>query len=419
MSLSLLPLRWRRRATSFSWRNTFHTLRQRFAQDQLGPTASSLTYTTLLSLVPFFTVLLSVFTAFPSFGRLQEDLQGWLVESLIPEQIAEQLMGYMMQFASKASQLGAMGLAFLVITVIKLTLTMDQTLNRIWRVQRLRPLGQRLLIYWGVLTLGPLLLAMSVGMTSYVVSASRGLVHALPEGLHWTLNSVQFLMMSGAFAALYHFVPNTPVRWRHAWAGGIFVAAGLGLAKYALGLYLGSVPTYSMIYGTFATLPILLLWIYICWVIFLLGAIVAAYWPSLRAGALRNIQGEGSSFALALEVIAALDPLRAQTCRGLPAGQLAKSLRVDRLQLEPALDALTAIRWVGAMPETATSYLEEGEPRYVLLADPDTTLLTPLLEQLLIAPSDTVAPFWESNGWHERRLREVLPALHGPLLPKG
>ena len=165
-------------ASEFSWGNTLRMLRQRFANDQLGLTASSLTYTTLLAIVPFFTVLLAVFTAFPSFARLQENLQSWLVQSLIPEAIAEQLMGYILQFSSKASQLGAVGLGFLVVTVIQLTLTMDKTLNHIWRVQRLRPLGQRLLIYWGVLTLGPLLLGMSVATTSYVVSASRGLVRA-------------------------------------------------------------------------------------------------------------------------------------------------------------------------------------------------------------------------------------------------
>ncbi len=119
-----------------------------------GLTASSLTYTTLLAIVPFFTVLLAVFTAFPSFARLQENLQSWLVQSLIPEAIAEQLMGYILQFSSKASQLGAVGLGFLVVTVIQLTLTMDKTLNHIWRVQRLRPLGQRLLIYWGGADLG-------------------------------------------------------------------------------------------------------------------------------------------------------------------------------------------------------------------------------------------------------------------------
>lgn len=396
---------------SFPWRNTLDTLKSRFSEDQLGLTASSLTFTTLLALVPFFTVLLSVFTAFPSFGRLQDTLQRWLVESLIPSEIAEQVMNYLTQFASKASQLGIVGLAFLLLTVISLVLTMDKTLNHIWRVQRMRPLGQRLLIYWGVITFGPLLMGLSIATTSYVLSASRGLVAVLPEAVQVGFNSLEFLLLSAAMAALYHFVPNTPVKWRYAWAGGLFVAAGMALAKSVLGLYLSTVPTYSVIYGTFATLPILLIWIYTCWVIFLLGAVVAAYLPSLLVGTSRDLRQPGWQLELALEVIAALEPLRNAPQRGLPAMALAKRLRVDRLQLEPALSALAAIRWIGAMPETATAYLEEGEPRYVLLADPDTTLLAPLLEHMLLGQNASTQALWRSAGWEHCMLREALPSL--------
>ena len=395
----------------FPWRNTLQTLQTRFQQDQLGLTASSLTFTTLLALVPFFTVLLSVFTAFPSFGRLQETLQRWLVDSLIPREIAEQVMDYLVQFSSKASQLGIVGLAFLLLTVVSLILTMDKTLNQIWRVQRMRPLGQRLLIYWGVITFGPLLMGLSIATTSYVLSASSGLVAGLPEGLQIGFNSLEFLLLSAAMAALYHFVPNTPVKWRHAWAGGLFVAAGMALAKNVLGLYLSTVPTYSAIYGTFATLPILLIWIYTCWVIFLLGAVIAAYWPSLMSGTSRNIHHPGWKLELALEVIAALEPYRNQEQRGLPALVLAKRLRVDRLQLEPSLAALTAIRWVGAMPDTGTSYLEEGEPRYVLLADPDTTPLAALIGELLLVQTDSTSTLWCSAGWDTRFLRDALPQI--------
>ncbi|MDH0381182.1 YihY family inner membrane protein [Comamonas aquatica] len=398
---------------SFPWRNTLRTLQTRFSQDQLGLTASSLTFTTLLALVPFFTVLLSVFTAFPSFGRLQETLQRWLVDSLIPGEIAVQVMNYLVQFSSKASQLGVVGLAFLLLTVVSLILTMDKTLNHIWRVQRMRPLGQRLLIYWGVITFGPLLMGLSIATTSYVLSASRGLVAVLPESVQLGFNSLEFMLLSAAMAALYHFVPNTPVQWRHAWAGGLFVAAGMALAKKVLGLYLSTVPTYSVIYGTFATLPILLIWIYTCWVIFLLGAVVAAYLPSLLAGSSRSLHEPGWELELALEAIAVLEPLRSQDQRGLPAMALAKRLRVDRLQLEPALSALTSIRWVGAMPESGTAYLEEGEPRYVLLADPDQTLLAPLLQHMLIRHTEGTDALWRSAGWEHRLLRDALPGSHG------
>ena len=215
-------------------------------------------------------------------------------------------------------------------------------------------------------------------------------------------------------AGLYHYVPNTQVNWRHAWAGGFFVAVCMELAKKGLALYVAKVPTYSAVYGTFATLPILLVWIYVAWVIVLLGAVVAAYLPSLLAGSSRSLHEPGWELELALEAIAVLEPLRSQDQRGLPAMALAKRLRVDRLQLEPALSALASIRWVGAMPESGTAYLEEGEPRYVLLADPDQTLLAPLLQHMLIRHTEGTDALWRSAGWEHRLLRDALPSSHGP-----
>ena len=132
----------------FPWLSTALTLRERFREDRLGLSASSLTFTTMIALVPFFTVALAIFTAFPMFGKLQSNLQGWLVQSLVPDAIARQVLGYLQQFAGKASRLGGLGLAALVFSAIALVLTIDRTLNNIWRVRRPRPLGQRVLLYW-------------------------------------------------------------------------------------------------------------------------------------------------------------------------------------------------------------------------------------------------------------------------------
>src|SRR5688572_29628664 len=131
----------------FPWLPTLATLRERFREDRLGLSASSLTFTTTIALVPFFTVALAVFTAFPMFGKMQSNLQSWLVQSLVPDAIARQVLGYLTQFAGKASRLGGLGFAALVISAIALVLTIDRTLNNIWRVRRPRPFGQRVLIY--------------------------------------------------------------------------------------------------------------------------------------------------------------------------------------------------------------------------------------------------------------------------------
>ena len=284
--------------SSFPWRSTALTLRERFREDHLGLTASSLTFTTTMALVPFITVALAIFTAFPMFARFQDVLQKWLLESLIPVNIARQVMGYLTQFAGQASKLGVAGVALLLITAVALILTIDHTLNGIWRVRTPRHFGQRVLVYWAAITLGPLLLGISLSITSYAISASKGVVGVIPGGVQLLLDVLQFFLVAWGMAAMYHYVPNTQVKWAHAWSGGLFVSAGFDLAKRLLTLYLSHVPTYSVLYGAFATVPILLLWIYTAWVIVLLGAVIAAYLPSLLSGVQRRVRTHGWQFQL-------------------------------------------------------------------------------------------------------------------------
>ncbi len=390
--------------TRFPWKSTALTLGERFREDRLGLTASSLTFTTTMALVPFFTVALAVFTAFPMFGKLQDALQAWLVQSLIPEAIARQVLGYLNQFAGKASRLGAAGLAVLFVTALALVLTIDRTLNGIWRVRRPRPLGQRVLVYWAVMTLGPLLLGASLSTSSYLLSASRGLVVSMPGMVQVLLNVVEFILLAGGLAALYRYVPNTPVRRSHAWAGGLFAAIGIELARKLLAFYIGTVPTYSAVYGAFATLPILLVWIYVGWVIVLLGAVVAAYLPSLLAGTHRRAAAHGWHFQLALEVLAQLETARVSARRGLTVHQLVEALQLDALQLEPVLETLVTLDWIGRINEVE----DEAETRYILLADTQSTALEPLMRHLLLPQSEATAKLWSSGRLSAVYLKDVI-----------
>ena len=246
---------WLREVTQVPWLDALRTLRERFREDRLGLTASSLTFTTTIALVPFITVALAVFTAFPMFAKFQDVLQKWLIESLVPDNIARQVLGYLNQFAGQASKLGGVGLAVLLGTALALVFTIDRTLNNIWRVRTSRPFAQRVLIYWASITLGPVLLAVSLSMTTYAVTFSKGVVGVVPGGVTLVLDILQFVVVAAGMAAMFRYVPNTHVRWGHAWIGGFFVAAGMELAKRGLALYVSSVPTYSMVYGAFATLP--------------------------------------------------------------------------------------------------------------------------------------------------------------------
>jgi membrane protein len=410
-----------RDALNFPWTNTAITLRERFREDRLGVTASSLTFTTTISLVPLFTVALAIFSAFPMFDRLQVTLQRWLVQSLVPPDIAKQVFSYLNQFAGKAGQIGWAGALVLLVTALALILTIDRKLNDIWRVRQPRSFTQRVLVYWAVLTLGPLLLAGSLTVTTYAVTASRGVVSGLPGGVRFLLEAIQFALLTGGIAALYRYVPNTRVRWSHALIGGIFVATGLELAKKLLAWYLAQVPTYSVVYGTFATVPILLVWFYVAWVIVLLGAVVTAYLPSLLSGIARRGDTPGWSFQLALEVLEQLHTARDTAPKGLSLEALAQVLRVDALQLEEPVAALVALDWLGRLDE-------DGE-RYVLLVDPASTPMAPVVERLLLARQPNTTRFWSESRWAGLTLAQALastpavPAvqemLEGPSVASG
>lgn len=395
---------WFRSLADFPWRAAARTLGARMGEDRLPLSAGSLTFTTTIALVPFFTVVLALFTAFPVFGKLQGAVQAWLVQSLVPDAISRQVLGYLTQFAAKASRLGTVGLGVLLVTALSLVLTIDRTLNGIWRVRRARPLAQRILVYWAVITLGPLLLAASLSVTSYLVSASRGLVAAVPGGWVVVLDALEFLLLAAGLAALYRFVPHTPVRAAHAWAGGVFAAVGVEVARALLAVYLGMVPTYSAVYGAFATVPILLVWIYVLWLVILLGAVLAAHLPGLMAGPHRRADGPGWSFQLALETLAALDAARAMPRRGYSMAQLASRLQVTDLQLEPVLETLVGLDWIGRVNE-----VEEAQgARYLLLADPATTPLEPLMHKLLLPANEATTRLWHSGRLTGLMLRDAL-----------
>jgi membrane protein len=393
-----------RQLADFPWRNTAMTLRERFREDRLGLTASSLTFTTVIALVPLVTVALALFTAFPIFAKFQDVLQKWLVESLIPDNIARQVLGYLTQFASRAGRLGWAGLTILFFTALSLVFTIDRTLNGLWRVRRPRPLGQRILVYWAAITLGPLLLAASLASTSYIVTASRGIAGGMSDGVRLLLDTFEFLLIAAGLAATYHYVPNTRVRWGHAWTGGLFAAVGIELAKKLLTVYLKMVPTYSVVYGAFATLPILLIWVYVAWVIVLLGAVIAAYLPSLLAGVARRALAPGWRFQLAVELLQELDRVRHGPGHGLTIMALAERLRVDPLQLEPLAETLVQLDWVGRLSDDERGAL----PRLVLLADPDLTPLAPLLQALLLPRQAATDAFWHNGQLAALSLRDAL-----------
>jgi membrane protein len=270
-------------------------------------------------------------------------------------------------------------------------------------VRKPRPIAQRVLVYWAAATLGPLVLGASLSVTSYAISASRGVVNVLPGGLSLLLETFEFVLLSAALAGLFHYVPNTHVRWRHALAGGVSSTIGFEAAKRLLGWYLTTVPTYSVMYGALATVPIFLVWLYLAWVIVLLGAVIAAYAPSLQKRVKRWPDAPGARLQLAVAVIRCLAAAHAEGARGRNSGELAAELATDPLQVEPILDMLVAFDWVGRLDE-------EDDPRFVLLCDAARTPAQPLIAQLLLEPSADSRGLWKRAGFDTMTLQDLLSA---------
>ncbi|WP_090128647.1 YihY family inner membrane protein [Limnohabitans sp. Rim11] len=389
----------------FPWRQMLRTLWTRFREVRLGMTASSLTFTTVLALVPLFTLILAIFTAFPIFSQVQDQLQRWLIESLVPESISRQVLGSLTQFSKKASRLGLFGLAAVVLASVALLVTIDRTMGQIWRVGRQRPWSQRLLLYWAGLTLGPLLLGASLAISSYLFTGYlSGLADWLPVSVRNLLDLVEFSLLVACVTGLYYYLPNTRVEWRHALTGGIAVALGLELAKKGLAVYLAQMPSYSAIYGAFAAVPILLVWIYVAWVVVLLGAVITASLPEIGRQSKRIADGPGWSFRLALEILSQLSVARKSSPQGLRLSEMAEALHIEHRHAQQVLNALHDLKWIGKL-EQSNSRLESA---WVLLVDLQEVSLAPLMDSLCLHQTENTALLWQQMHLPTIKVADVI-----------
>jgi membrane protein len=247
-----------------------------FREDRSFESAGALSYTSLLALVPLMAVMLGVISAFPVFDHWGEEIETYIFANFVPA-TGEQIREYLQEFVGRTAGLTGAGTVFLIATAILLMATIEKSLNRIWRVRSRRRPASRLVTYWAVLTLGPLLMGASLVLTSYLAAfplrASEALRGMLQDVL---LNTTPFLVTLVGFALVFIIVPNRHVRWRHALVGALLSAIMFEMAKRGFVWYVSNFPTYERLYGTLATIPLFLIWIYLSWVVVLLGASVAA-----------------------------------------------------------------------------------------------------------------------------------------------
>lgn len=259
---------------------------RRFYSDQGAQAAGALTYTTLLALVPLLAIAFAIFSAFPAFEAIQDRLEATLFENLVPE-VGDEVRGYISGFTRNTTNLTAVGVVALGVSAVLLLATIESTFNRIWRVERDRPLITRLLIFWTMLTLGPLLLGASFSLTTDMFSGIRQLASEgaalvpieLSGGLGVIDRIIAALLQTAAFTAMFMVVPARPVKLRDALIGGAISGVVFEILKWGFRAYLTSFPTYQTIYGAMAVIPIFLIWLYLSWTIVLFGAVFAASFP--------------------------------------------------------------------------------------------------------------------------------------------
>jgi membrane protein len=317
----------------------------RFAQDRCVQVAGNLTFTTLLALVPLFTIALTLFAAFPMFEDWSNAFKVFLLTTLVPEVSGKVITVYMQQFANNAAKLTALGLVFLAVTALMLMVSIERVFDGIWRARRPRSVVQRLVIYWTTITVGPLLIGASLSLTSWLVTQSMLSVSAVRGMQELLLKLLPVVLNGAAFALLYLMIPNRRVLVKDALVGGMTAALGFELMKRAFGVYVLLFPTYDLIYGTFAIIPIFLLWIYLSWLVVLLGAVVVAALPQWRLGAGTGQIGDGGALFRALALIDALHAAhrRSQTPT-VP--QLVARTGIAEEEVEQLLEAMNGPGWV-------------------------------------------------------------------------
>ena len=322
-------------------RHLLHYIALRFGQDRCAQMAASLTFTTLLSLVPLIAIALTLFSAFPVFEDFSAHIKNFLLANMLPETGGKMISRYVEQFAESAGKLTALGIVFLALAAMLMMQTIDNAFNMIWRVSRPRPLVQRVLVYWTVLTLGPLLVGGSLSLTSWLTGISVGYAKQVPEFGVFMLKVVPVLLTTLAFSLLFRVVPNRFVPWRHAVSGGVVAAAAFESMNSAFAYYIAHFPTYKLVYGAFASVPIFLLWIYLSWMAVLCGALIASSLSHWRGNPVRNLSSAAKLY-YALRILKLMsDGMhsgKVQTTQALSA-----QLRIGFDALEQILEELARI----------------------------------------------------------------------------
>ncbi|MEY4022011.1 MAG: ribonuclease transrane protein [Pseudomonadota bacterium] len=366
---------------------------RRLKEERLPEVAASLTFTTALALVPVLTIAFAIFTTFPLFTTFRDSLDAYFVQILMPKGISNTILDYLSQFAAKASRLSVFGAVFLIVTAIMMFGTVDRTLNQIWRVKTSRPFLQRMIIYWAIMTLGPLLLGASLSFASELSPITGLLGREAPFLRTLLLVLVSLSLSTLAFSLLYLTVPNRVVDWRDAAIGGLVAATAFEITRRLFTFFIvqGPSSSYKVVYGALAAVPIFLIWVYLFWLITLAGAVIAAALPVVKYERWWHKPAPGSEFLDAMNVLKVMVEARSTTA-AVDALRLREFTRLGFEESESLLQRMLDVGWVGRVKSEVTtswrlSRKHRKQDRWVLLANPEKLTVSDVYQLFAFVPS--------------------------------
>lgn len=261
------------------------TVLSRFRKDECLRIAASLSYTTALSLVPLLAISFAIFAAFPTFEGVQQQLQNYVFDNFVPS-AGEVVATYLNSFTEKTGKMTAVGIVGLGLTAIMLLATIESALNRIFHVQAIRSVASRLLMFWALLTMGPLMIGASLSLSTYFFALTAWFDVIPTVGFGTSIGSwiLPNIIMMAALTFIYIFVPNRNISWINGLIGAFVAVVLFATLKKLFGLFISNFPSYETIYGVLATIPIFMIWMFLTWAVVLLGAILTAALEDKKSG---------------------------------------------------------------------------------------------------------------------------------------
>jgi len=366
----------------------------RFSFDGCQQRAASLTFTSLLAMVPLLAVSFAIFAAFPAYSRLKGQVQSYIFENFVP-QVGDVIQEYLDTFTQQTGGLTAVGILFLVFTAVMLMMSINNTFNMIWRARRRRNTVARMLVFWAMITLAPMLFGASLSISSYLFAFAR---ESGVESYTGSLSNLAFLLpftlQALGFTALFLIMPNYPVRRTDALIGGLTASILFEVLKKGFGIYITTFPTYQTIYGALATIPIFLVWVYMSWIIVLLSAEITASLPEWRGGSRRFQKSGLAPLERLVTALAVLSSLRRATLHG---GGLSEARLLRESGLGP--DSLADVE----QRLEAHDYIARGEKgQWLLVRDLSVVTLYDLYKHLGLGVEATIPKRQAQKGWARR-----------------